>query len=171
MKKADPDSLPPTSPRTMAVLIIILLCLMAATFKAALYPSPPSAWKSLQDPHAQSVADTNTLLSKSGAIIESIKTTDAVTTETWNLRHRTGTWTVLVRFAKTPKGDVVQSIQIRSEISHLPAFTRTWDYPPGTDIPASKDAPAAKAPPAATDAPTPAAPATPPAPAAEAPIK
>jgi len=171
MKLADPDSLPPTSPKTMAVLILILLGLMVATFKAALYPTQPAAWKSLQDPQAQSVADTNTLLSKSGAIIESIKTTDAITTETWNLRHRTGQWTIIVRFAKTPKGDVVQSIQIRSEISHLPTFTRTWDYPPGTDSPASKDAPAAKAPPSATDAPVPAAPATPPAPAAEAPAK
>ena len=148
MKIADPDSLPPTSPKTMAVLIIILICLMAATFKAALYPSPPSAWKSLHDPQAQSVADTNTLLSKSGAVIENIKTTDAITTETWNLRHRTGTWTVLVRFAKTPKGDVVQSIQIRSEISHLPAFNRTWDYPA-----VAPSAPAASTPPSAPPAP------------------
>lgn len=161
MKLADPDSLPPTSPKTMAVLILILICLMVATFKAALYPSQPSAWKSLQNPQAQSVADTNTLLSKSGAIIENIKTTDAVTTETWNLRHRTGTWIVLVRFAKTPKGDVVQSVQIRSEISHLPAFNRTWDYPA-----ADSSVPAASAP---TSAPPPAA--TAPAPAANAPAK
>lgn len=167
MKLADPDSLPPTSPKTMAVLILILICLMAATFKAALYPSQPSAWKSLQNPQAQSVADTNTLLSKSGAIIENIKTTDAVTTETWNLRHRTGTWTVLVRFAKTPKGDVVQSIQIRSEISHLPAFTRTWDYT-AADAPAPAPAPAASTPPSA---PAPAASAAAPAPAANAPAK
>lgn len=171
MKKADPDSLPPTSPRTMAVLILILIALMVATFKAALYPSPPAAWQPLQDPQARSVADTNTLLSKSGAVIESIKTTADITTETWTMRHRTGTWTVLVRFAKTPKGDAVQSIHIRSEISHLPAFTRTWDYPPGTSAPASKDAPSANAPPAATETPVPAAPATPPAPAAEAPAK
>ncbi|MHB1082461.1 MAG: hypothetical protein ACYC67_23925 [Prosthecobacter sp.] len=164
MKIADPDSLPPTSPKTMAVLIIILLCLMAATFKAALYPSQPAAWKSLQNPQAQSVADTNTLLSKSGAVIENIKTTDAITTETWNLRHRTGTWTVIVRFAKTPKGDVVQSIQIRSEISHLPAFTRTWDYPA-----ADSSAPAASTPPSAPPPAPASAPA--PAPAANAPAK
>ncbi|MBN8420030.1 MAG: hypothetical protein J0L73_14025 [Verrucomicrobia bacterium] len=170
MKLADPDSLPPTSPRTMAVLILILIGLMAATFKAALYPSPPAAWQPLQDPHAHSLADTNTVLSKSGAVIESIKPSGDITTETWNMRHRTGNWTVLVRFAKTPQGDAVRSIQIRSEISHLPAFTRTWDYPPVTNTPASKDAPAAKASSAATDAPAASTPA-PPSPAANAPAK
>ena len=160
MKLADPDSLPPTSPKTMAVLILILICLMAATFKAAFYPSPPSSWKSLQDPHAQSVADTNTLLSKSGAVIESIKPAADITTETWGMKHRTGTWTILVCFKKTPKGDAVQSIHIRCEISHFPAFTRTWDYPPGTTAPASSSTPAKAPPPPATTAST--YPATPP---------
>ena len=129
MKLADPDTLPPTSPKTMAVLILILICLMAATIKAALYPAQPAAWTPLHVPHAQSVADTNTLLSKSGAIIEGIRTSANITTETWNLRHRTGQWSILVRLSKTPTGDVVQSIRIRCEISHLPSFTRTWDYP------------------------------------------
>jgi hypothetical protein len=132
MKIADPDSLPPTSPKTMAVLILILICLIIATAKAAFAPGQPAAWSRLHAPAAISVADANKLLSDSGAVIENIKPSADITTETWNMQHRTGRWTILVRFAKTPKGDVIQSVQIRCEISHLPSFTRTWDYPEPT---------------------------------------
>lgn len=166
-KTADPDSLPPTSPKTMAVLIVILLGLMAATFKVALYPSPPAAWARLHEPATLSVADANKLLSDSGAVIESIKSADSITTETWNMRHRTGQWTILVCFSKTPKGDVIQSVHIRNEISRLPTFTRTWDFPPGSTAPAptpsKPPAPAAPVPAApAPAAPAPTAPAAPP---------
>ncbi len=133
MNKADPDYQPaPSSPKTMAILILILIGLMVATFRAALYPAPPAAWARLHDPSAISVADANKLLSDSGAYIDSIKPTTDLTTETWGLKHRTGTWTLLVRFKKTPKADVIQSVQIRCDISHLPSLTRTWDYPAPT---------------------------------------
>lgn len=151
MKLADPDSLPPTSPRTMAVLILILIGLMVATVKMALYPSPPAAWDRLHETGTLSQAEANTLLSGSGAHIESIKAGDPVTTETWYKNHRTGTWTVLIRFAKTPKGDTVQSVHIRSDISHLPYFTRTWDYPDTTSQ--AKSAPSTSAQPPSPPAP------------------
>ncbi|WP_395746535.1 hypothetical protein [Prosthecobacter sp.] len=143
MKKADPDSLPRTDPKILAVLIVILIGLMIATFKAALYPSPPSSWSRLHEPQAISVADANKLLSDSGAYIDSIKPAADLTTETWNFKHRTGHWTILVCFKKTPKGDVIQSVHIRCEISHFPSLTRTWDYPPGTPAPAPTKQPPA----------------------------
>ena len=136
MKLAAPDSLPPTSPRTMAVLILILLGLMVATVKTALYPSPPAAWDRLHETRTLSQTEATTLLSSTGAHIESIKAGDPVTTQTWYKNHRTGTWTILIRSTKTPKGLAVQSVHIRSDISHLPYFTRTWDYP-ATSTPAA----------------------------------
>jgi hypothetical protein len=155
MKLADPDSLPPTSPKTMAVLILILIGLMVATVKTALYPSPPAAWDRLREIGTLSLTDANTLLTSSGAHIESIKAGDPITTETWYKNHHTGTWTILIRFTKTPKGDVVQSVLIRNDISHLPYFTRTWDYPEKTSTPArAQPAPAATTPPPAPSAPT-----------------
>ncbi|MDI1313269.1 hypothetical protein [Prosthecobacter sp.] len=129
MKKADPDSLPPTSAKTMALLVLLLIGLIIATAKASLYPSQPATWEQLHNPRANSLADTNRILTESGAIIEAFKASQATSTETWNMKHRTGTWTILVRYTKSPAGDAVQSIQIRREISHLPSFTRTWDYP------------------------------------------
>lgn len=153
MKIADPDSLPPTSPKTMVVLILILVGLIIATAKAALYPAQPATWAPLHNPGATSLADTNTLLTKSGAVIESIKASPDLTTETWTLRHRTGIWTVLVRYSKTPQGDVVRSVQIHSEISHLPSFTRTWNYPPSdSSIPVASSAAAEPPAPAAEPA-------------------
>ncbi len=150
MKKADPDSLPPTSPKTMAVLILILIGLIIATAKASLYPSQPASWERLHTPHANSLADTNRILTESGAIIEAFKASQSTTTETWNMKHRTGNWTILVRYSKSPAGDAVQSIQIRREISHLPSFTTTWDYPepPAPAAPAitAQPAPAATTP-------------------------
>ena len=81
MKLADPDSLPPTSPKTMAALILILIGLMVATVKTALYPSPPAAWDRLRETGTLSLTDANTLLTSSGAHIESIKAGDPITTE------------------------------------------------------------------------------------------
>jgi hypothetical protein len=151
MKKAVPDSVPPTNPKILAVLILILICLMIATGKAAFYPGQPSAWARLHEPQSISVADANKLLSDSGAYIESIKPAADITTETWNMKHRTGTWAIIVIFKKGPKGDVIQSVHMRCEISHFPSCTRTWDYPPGTAAPASIYQPAkAPSPPATT---------------------
>lgn len=132
MKIADPDSLPPTDPKTLAILILILIGLMIATAKVALYPSPPSAWSKLHEPQAVSVADANKLLSDSGAYIENIKPVADITTETWNYKHRTGMWTLRLLFKKTPKGDVIQSFHVRCDITHFPSLTRTWDYPVGS---------------------------------------
>lgn len=163
---ADADKLPRTSPRTLAILILVLIGLIAANIRAYFYPSEPGAWARIHDPSTLSVAEANRILSESGAFIDSIKTTDNITTETWAYKNRSGTWTIIVRFAKKPTGDTITSVQIRSDINHFPSFTRTWDYPPlSVQQPAPTNPAAPQSPPPSQQ---PASPTPPPPPAASA---
>jgi hypothetical protein len=132
MKAAETNSAPPiprTSPVVLAVLILVLIGLVCATVKMTFYPSQPAALDRLHDPKGLSVADANELLSKSGAILDSVKAGVDTTTETWTYKHRTGSWGILVHFSKTAAGDVIDHVQMRCDVSNFPSFTRTWDYP------------------------------------------
>ena len=113
----------------MAVLITILLILMGLTAQKSLYPTPPKAWERVHSAPALPMADVNKMLSDSGAIIESVKALPDGTVENWQLRHRTGQWKLTVNLKKTPAGVMYRSSTITCEISHLPSFTRTWEYP------------------------------------------
>lgn len=123
------EKLPPTPPAVMAVLIIILIGLMFATYQAYFYPSLPATWKAIHEKPDLPMTQVNDILSKSGATIDSIKPLPEGTLETWQLKHRTGTWTIEVRLKKTPAGVVYGSEQVRCYITNFPSFTRTWDYP------------------------------------------
>lgn len=123
------EKLPPTPPGVMAVLIVILIGLMFATYRACFYPSPPAAWQTIHEKPDLPMTQVNEILSKSGATIDSIKPQPDGTLETWQLKHRTGTWTIEVRLKKTPAGVVYSSEQVRCYITNFPSFTRTWDYP------------------------------------------
>ena len=128
---ADSDEkLPPTPPAVMAVLVLILLGLMAATFKYTFYPVLPAAWSKIHETPAMPMADVNKILSDSGGIIDSIKAVPGGSIETWKKPHRTGTWQITVNLKNSPAGVVYASEQVRCDITHFPSFTRTWDYPP-----------------------------------------
>ena len=77
------------------------------------------------------MAEVNRILSESGAIIDSVKAKPDGSVETWNLKHRTGSWKIIVNLKKTPEGVVYDSETVTCDISHLPSFTRTWEYPVG----------------------------------------
>lgn len=133
----------------MVVLIVILIGLMFATYRAYFYPSPPAAWKTIHEKPDLPMAQVNDILSKSGATIDSIKPLPEGTVETWQLKHRTGTWTIEVRLKKTPAGVVYESEHTTCYITNFPSHTRTWDYPepaqgsaPASSAPASAAAPA-----------------------------
>lgn len=177
---ADSDEkLPPTPPAVMAVLILILLGLMAATFKYTFYPVMPAAWSKIHETPAMPMADVNKTLSDAGAIIDFIKAVPGGSVETWKKPHRTGTWQITVNLKNTPAGVVYASEQVRCDITHFPSFTRIWDYPPPPPgappvpvIPLANPAAAAPSPfsaptpePAAPPAPAPVPPPAPPAPA------
>ena len=126
----DPDEkVPPTPPAVMAILILVLIGLMIATGRAALYPPMPPTWKTIHETPAMPMAEVNRILSESGAIIDSVKAKPDGSIETWNLKHRTGTWKITVDLKKTPEGVVYSSETVRCDISNLPSFTRTWEYP------------------------------------------
>lgn len=123
------EKLPSTPPAVMAVLIVILIGLMAATYRAYFYPSPPAVWKTIREKADLPMTQVNEILSKSGATIDSIKPLPEGTVETWQLKHRTGTWTLEIRLKKTPAGLVYGSEKMSCYITNFPSFTRTWDYP------------------------------------------
>lgn len=160
------DKLPPTPPGVMAVLIVILIGLMFATYRAYFHPSPPATWKTIHEKPDLPMTQVNEILSKSGATIDSIKPFPDGTLETWQLKHRTGTWTMEVKLKKTPSGLVYASEQVRCYITNFPSFTRSWDYPATSTtsaatpaVTSSSSAPAAPEPaasPHAPAAPTPA---------------
>ena len=126
---ADTDKLPPTSPKVMSVLIVLLLILVFATGKATFYPKPPVLWSSIHEKPNLPIDDVNRILLESHALLGSVKTEEGGASETWQLNHRTGTWSLQVNFKKTPEGLVYDSEQVRCDISNFPSFTRTWDYP------------------------------------------
>lgn len=146
------EKLPPTPPAVMAVLILILIGLMVTTYRACFYPSPPATWKTIHEKADLPMVQVNEILSKSGATVDSIKPQPEGTVEVWQLKHRTGTWTLEVRLKKTPTGVVYSSEKMSCYITNFPSYTRTWEYP----TPAEGAAPAAAEKPAPAAAPAPA---------------
>ena len=123
------EKIPPTPPGVLAILIVILIGLMIATGYACFYPSVPSSWKTIHETPNLPMAQVNDILSKSGASVDSIKQVPDGTLETWQFKHRTGTWTIEVKLKKTPTGVVYSSEKVSCYITNFPSFTRTWEYP------------------------------------------
>jgi hypothetical protein len=126
---ASETPIPRTSPWVLAILIVLLLGLVGATVKMALYPSPPAAWKSIHEKPNLPVEEVNRLLVESGARIAPVKMKGAGGTETWELARRLGLWSIVVNFKKTPAGLVYGSEVVKWEVANFPSLTRTWEFP------------------------------------------